>query len=118
MTNHVFVVTCTHVLGIEIVKLVKVCIHEREVSNVRICTAEIALIYKSNINIARVVRELFSVEGIKIDRKIVAKYYERFQPDGFLSVTCLVAVDRQHWIEERKHFDFINQKLSWNKTMS
>ena len=37
--------------------------------------------YKSNVNIAKAVRELFSVEGIKIDRKTVAKYYKRFKRD-------------------------------------
>ena len=35
--------------------------------------------YKSNAKIAKVARELFSVEGIKIDRKTVAKYYKRFK---------------------------------------
>ena len=36
--------------------------------------------YKSNV-IAKAVRELFSVEDIKIDRKTVAKYYKRFKRD-------------------------------------
>ena len=37
--------------------------------------------YKSNVKIAQVVRELFSAEGIKIDRKTVAKYYKRIKRD-------------------------------------
>ena len=60
--------------------------------------------YKSNVNIAKAVRELFSVEGIKIDRKTLAKYCEQFQWDGFLSVTCLIAADHQHWFQERTHW--------------
>ena len=36
--------------------------------------------YKSNV-IAKAVRALFSIEGIKIDRKTVAKYYKRFKRD-------------------------------------
>ena len=36
--------------------------------------------YKSNV-IAKAVRALRSIEGIKIDRKTVAKYYKRFKRD-------------------------------------
>ena len=36
--------------------------------------------YKSNV-IAKAVRALLSIEGIKIDRKTVAKYYKRFKRD-------------------------------------
>ena len=69
--------------------------------------------YKSNVIIAKAVRQklLFTVEGINIDRKTPAKYCERFQWDGFLSVTCLVVADRQHCFQERTHFDFINQRV-------
>ena len=69
--------------------------------------------YKSNVKIAQLVRELFSAEGIKIDRKTVAKYYKRFKRD-LLSVTCRVAGDRQHL----KGDTLISSIRSWNKTMS
>ena len=86
-----------------------VCVEN--VLNVRIRTAEIALwFYKSNA-IAKAVRELFSVEGIKIDRKTMAKYFKRFKRD--LPVTLIVA-DHQHW----KGDTSILSIRSWNKTMS
>ena len=63
--------------------------------------------YKSNVKIAKV-RELSSVEGIKIDRKTVAKYYKRFKLD--LPLGDLPCSGRPPTLQ-RRHFDFINQKL-------
>ena len=53
--------------------------------------------YKSNVKIAKAVRELFSVEVLL-----------------FLSLTCLVAhaAERQHWKR-----DTLISSRSWNKTM-
>lgn len=63
--------------------------------------------------IAKVVRELFSVEGINIDRKTAAKYYKRFKRDLPLG-DLPVAADRQHC----KGDTLISSIRSWNKTMS
>ena len=65
--------------------------------------------YKSNA-IAKAVRELFSVEGIKIDRKTVAKYYKRFKRD----LPLRDSRSGRPPTLERRHFDFIDQKLEQN----
>ena len=71
--------------------------------------------YKSNIKIAKAVWELFSVEGIKIDRKTVAKYYKRFKRD--LPLGDLPRSGRPPTLQ-RRHFDFINQKLEENDELT
>ena len=71
--------------------------------------------YKSNIKIAKAVWELFSVEGIKIDRKTVAKYYKRFKRD--LPLGDLPHSGRPPTLQ-RRHFDFIDQKLEENDELT
>ena len=66
------------------------------------------LFYKSNA-IAKAVQEV-SVEGIKIDRKTVAKYCKPFKRDHPLRDSCSCRPPTM----ERRHFDFINQKLEQN----
>ena len=66
-------------------------------------------VYKSNA-IAKAVRELFSVEGIKIDRKTVAKNYKRFKRARSLRDSR----NGRPPTLERRYFDFIDQKLEQN----
>ena len=73
------------------------------VSNVRISTAEIAFFfYKSNVKFAKAVRELFSVVNVVSGLT-----------GTFVSLTCLVAADRQLW-----KGDTLISSRSWNKTMT
>ena len=71
--------------------------------------------YNSNIKIAKAVWELFNVEGIKIDRKTVTKYYKRFKRD-----LPLVDLPRsgQPPTLQRRHFDSIDQKLELNDELT
>ena len=71
--------------------------------------------YKSNAKIAKAVRELFSVEGIKIDRKTVAKYYKQFKRE--LPLGDLPGSGRPPTLQ-RRHFDFIDQKLEENDELT
>ena len=64
--------------------------------------------YRSKV-IAKAVRELFSIEGIKIDRKTVAKCYKRFKHP-----LCDSHSGSRPPTLEKRHFDFIDQKLEQN----
>ena len=57
--------------------------------------------YESNAKFAKAVRELFSVEGIKLWPSIISGLN-----GTFLLLTCLVAATL-----ERRHFAFIDQSL-------
>ena len=71
--------------------------------------------YNSNVKIAKAVRDLFNVEGIKIDRKPLDKYYRRFKRD--LPLGDLPRSGRLPTLQ-RRHFDFIDQKLEQNDELT
>ena len=91
------------------------CLHAKCLSSIsRMCrTSEYVQLrllsfYKSNLKIAKVVRELFS-EGIKIDRKTVAKYYKQFRLD--LRLGDLPRSGRPPKLQ-RRHFDCLRSRYT------
>ena len=118
MTNHVFVVTCTRV-SIRWVVYMNCEACESLHWSTKMCrTSEYVQLrllscHKSNIKFAKAVWELFSVEGIRIERKTVAKYYKWFKWD--LPLRDLPHSGRLPTLERDTSISSIR---SWNKTMS
>lgn len=70
--------------------------------------------YRSNVKISKAVQEL-SAEGLKVNRKTVAKYYGRFKRD--LPLGDLPRSGRPSTLL-RRHYDFIDEKLELNDELT
>lgn len=71
--------------------------------------------FRSNVKISKVVEELLRVEGIKVTRKTVSKYYKRFKQN--LPLGDLPRSGRPPTLL-REHYDFIDQKLEANDELT
>jgi hypothetical protein len=70
-------------------------------------------LYRKNVKISKAVEEL-SAEGLKVNRKTVAKYYGRYKRD--LPVGDLPRSGRPSTLLHG-HYDFIDQKLELNESI-
>lgn len=71
-------------------------------------------LYRKNVKISKAVEEL-SAEGLKVNRKTVAKYYGRYKRD--LPVGDLPRSGRPSTLLHG-HYDFIDQKLELNDELT